>query len=102
MQLNSLTVGFGTEAMGVDLANLSDADFETLWQTWLARHLLVVRAQNLTAVQFHAFARRLGQPQPHVINQFHHPDIADILILSNVIKVRPAKTELGHLKLAFA
>jgi taurine dioxygenase len=86
MQLNPLTAGFGTEATGVDLAKLSDADFETLWQTWLERHLLVVRGQRLTAAQFHTFAKRLGQPQPHVINQFHHPEIADILILSNVLK----------------
>ena len=86
MQLNPLTAGFGTEATGVDLSNLSDADFEILWQTWLKRHLLVVRGQSLTAPQFHAFAARLRQPQPHVINQFHHPEIADILILSNVLK----------------
>lgn len=86
MHLHPLTAGFGTEATGVDLANLSDADFENLWQTWLARHLLVVRGQRLTASQFHAFAQRMGQPQPHVINQFHHPEIADILILSNVLK----------------
>ncbi len=86
MQLNPLTAGFGTEATGVDLANLSDAEFDQLWQTWLKRHLLVVRGQSLTATQFHAFAARLGQPQPHVINQFHHPEIADILILSNVLK----------------
>ncbi len=86
MQLQPLTAGFGTEAMGVDLANVSDADFESLWHTWLKRHLLVVRGQRLTAKQFHAFAARLGQPQPHVINQFHHPEVADILILSNVLK----------------
>lgn len=86
MHLHRLTAGFGTEATRVDLANLADADFESLWQTWLDRHLLVVRGQSLTAAQFHAFAKRLGQPQPHVINQFHHPEIADILILSNVLK----------------
>ena len=86
MHLHPLTAGFGTEATGVDLAHLSDADFDNLWHTWLTRHLLVVRGQNLTAAQFHAFARRLGQPQPHVINQFHHPEMADILILSNVLK----------------
>jgi taurine dioxygenase len=28
--------------------------------------------------------RRLGPPQPHVIDQFHHPDDPNILILSNV------------------
>ena len=46
--------------------------------------MLALRAQSLTAAQFLAFARRLGPPQPHVIDQFHHPDDANILILSNV------------------
>ena len=86
MQFQPLSEGFGTEILGADLARLGDDDFERIWQTWLERHLVVVRAQNLTAQQFHAFAQRLGQPQPHVINQFHHPQIADILILSNVLK----------------
>lgn len=86
MQFLPLTQGFGTEVLGADLAHLGDDDFERIWQTWLERHLVVVRAQNLTAAKFYAFARRLGQPQPHVIDQFHHPDIADILILSNVLK----------------
>ena len=36
--------------------------------------------------QFLAFARRIGPPQPHVIDQFHHPDDPNILILSNVKK----------------
>ena len=86
MQFQPLTEGFGTEILGANLAHLGDEDFERIWQTWLERHLVVVRAQNLTAQQFHRFAQRLGQPQPHVINQFHHPQIPDILILSNVLK----------------
>ena len=86
MKFQPLTEGFGTEILGADLARLGDEDFARIWQTWLERHLVVIRAQNLTAQQFHAFAKRLGQPQPHVINQFHHPEIADILILSNVLK----------------
>ena len=36
------------------------------------------------ARQFLAFARRFGPPEPHVIDQFHHPDDPNILILSNV------------------
>ena len=86
MKFQPLTEGFGTEILGADLAQLGDEDFGRIWQTWLERHLVVIRAQNLSAQQFHAFAQRLGQPQPHVINQFHHPQIADILILSNVLK----------------
>ncbi len=86
MQFQPLAEGFGAEILGANLARLGDDDFDRIWQTWLERHLVVVRAQNLTAQQFHAFAQRLGQPQPHVITQFHHPQIADILILSNVLK----------------
>ena len=49
-----------------------------------ANQVLALRAQDLTPAQFAAFARRLGPPQPHVIDQFHHPEDANILILSNV------------------
>jgi taurine dioxygenase len=48
--------------------------------------VLVLRGQSLTPAQFVAFARRLGPPQPHVIDQFHHPADSNILILSNVKK----------------
>ncbi len=39
----------------------------------IAGQVLVLRGQTLTPAQFVAFARRLGPPQPHVIDQFHHP-----------------------------
>jgi taurine dioxygenase len=32
------------------------------------------------------FGSQFGRPEPHVIDQFHHPEHADILILSNVRK----------------
>ena len=75
---------FGIETRDVDLAQLSDATFAELERAFYAHQVLAVRAQDLTAAQFLAFARRLGPPQPHVIDQFHHPDDPDILILSNV------------------
>lgn len=84
MQLQPLSDGFGVEARGVDLARLGDDEFQALRQAWLDRHLLVVRGQRLSAPDFHAWARRFGEPQPHVIDQFHHPEIPDILVLSNV------------------
>ena len=45
-----------------------------------------MRAQDITAAQFVDFARRFGPPEPHVIDQFHHPEDPNILILSNVKK----------------
>ena len=84
MRFSKLNDGFGIETSDANLAQLDDATFAQLWDAWLENHLLVVRGQSLNPQQFHAFARRLGQPEPHVINQFHHPELADILILSNV------------------
>jgi len=76
--------GFGIEADGVDLAALTDDAFAELERAFYEHHVLAVRSQSLSAAQFLAFARRLGPPQPHVIDQFHHPDDSNILILSNV------------------
>jgi taurine dioxygenase len=77
--------GFGIEAEGVDLARpLADADFAALLEAFYAHHVLALRAQDIDAAQFVAFARRIGPPQPHVIDQFHHPEDPSILILSNV------------------
>ncbi|MGE0798744.1 MAG: TauD/TfdA dioxygenase family protein [Lautropia sp.] len=84
MQLTPLCPGFGVEAAGVDLSRpLPDAEFAALRDAFFEHQLLVLRCQRLTASQFAAFAARLGPPEPHVIDQFHHPEIADILILSN-------------------
>lgn len=76
---------FGIEADGIDLSQpLPDARFAELERAFYANHLLALRAQDLTPRQFLAFARRFGPPQPHVIDQFHHPDDPNILVLSNV------------------
>jgi alpha-ketoglutarate-dependent taurine dioxygenase len=87
LALAKLHPDFGLEATGVDLAApLTDAAFKEIEDTFFAGQVLVLHGQRLTAEQFHAFARRFGPPEPHVIDQFHHPAIADILILSNVVK----------------
>ncbi|MEO7851769.1 MAG: TauD/TfdA family dioxygenase [Rubrivivax sp.] len=85
IDLQPLCPGFGLESHGVDLAQpLSDEAFAEIERAFYAAQVLVLRGQSLTPAQFVAFASRLGPPQPHVIDQFHHPADANILILSNV------------------
>jgi taurine dioxygenase len=86
MQLTRLSAGFGAEASGVVAAHLSERDFAELERAFYLHQVLALRAQELTPAQFVAFARRFGPPQPHVIDQFHHPEDPNILILSNVKK----------------
>jgi taurine dioxygenase len=91
MEFRKLSDGFGAEVREVDLASLSGSAFEEVKNAFYKYQVLVARAQKLTAAQFLQFARRIGPPEPHVIDQFHHPEHADILVLSNVVKDgRPA------------
>ncbi len=84
MELQPLGPGFGLEARGVDLASpFPDAAFRELEQAFFRGQVLVLRGQSLTPAQYVVFARRFGPPEPHVIDQFHHPDDPNILILSN-------------------
>lgn len=76
MQLRKLGA-FGLEADAID------ADFAKVWDAFFAGQVLVFRSQRFTPSQYLRFAEKFGKPEPHVIDQFHHPEHADILILSN-------------------
>lgn len=80
-----LSDGFGVQAEGVDLSEpLSEASFDALSAAFCRGAVLVLRDQRLTPARVHGFTRRVGVPEPHVIDPFHHPEFADILILSNL------------------
>ena len=78
MRLRKLSEGFGAEADTIP------PEFGEVWEAFFAAQVLVFRGQKLSASRYLEFARRFGRPEPHVIDQFHHRDYADILILSNV------------------
>jgi taurine dioxygenase len=71
---------FGAEAEAIS------PNFREVWEAFFASQVLVFRAQKMDPSQYLGFARRFGRPEPHVIDQFHHPEHADILVLSNVQK----------------
>ncbi len=77
----------GVDVEGMDLAEpLSEDTFGEVRELLHRHHLLAFRNQSLQPRQFLAFARRFGPPEPHVLDQYHHPEIPEILILSNVKK----------------
>ena len=81
-----LSAGFGVE-IDVDVSQpLSDGAFAEIERAFYAGQVLAIRGQKLAPRQFASFAARFGPPQPHVIDQFHHPEDPNILILSNVKK----------------
>ncbi len=84
LKLTKLGEGFGLAADDLDLSQgLDDAAFAELESAFFRGQVLAIRRQHLTPAQFVAFARRFGPPEPHVIDQFHHPADPNILVLSN-------------------
>ena len=80
MRLRKLSAGFGAEADEIS------PDFRQVWDAFFASQVLVFRNQRFSPSRYLEFAKQFGRPEPHVIHQFHHPEHADILILSNVTK----------------
>lgn len=89
MRQNAMTITplsdiLGAEITGVEItADMDDDEFAAI-ENALHEHLVVViRDQDVAPADFVAFAARFGRPEPHVIDQFHHPADPNILILSN-------------------
>ena len=77
----------GARITGADLSGpLGDAPFAQVEEALHAHGFIVFPGQRLDPRAFVAFARRWGPPEPHVIDTFHHPEDANILILSNVVR----------------
>ncbi len=77
----------GARIAGVNTAcSLDVEDFAEIERALHEHCFVVFPGQTLSPAQFVAFARRWGEPEPHVIDTFHHPADANILILSNVLR----------------
>lgn len=90
MQITSLD-GAGAEITGVDIRQLSDADFASIRQAYADHGVIFFRDQALTEDDHIAFARRFG---PININRFflaheRYPEIALVL------KEKEQKTNIG-------
>jgi len=80
-----LTSSFGAEIEGVNLATeLSDAVFKEIYEAFLQYQVLVFRDQDFPSERQLEFGRRFGEPQVHVLNQFHDRQHPELYLLSNL------------------
>jgi|SRR5688572_7951293 len=85
MRITPVSDVLGARIEALDLARpLDNATFDQLQAALHERGFVVFPGQTLEPAQFVAFAHRWGEPQPHVIDTYHHPADPNILILSNV------------------
>jgi taurine dioxygenase len=83
-QLRPLGEALGTEALGVDLAQLDDATFAWIADAFANHPVLVFRDQKLGAAEIAAFGRRFGVPRKHALVKYRHPDHEEVSWLTNV------------------
>ena len=78
LRLRPLPGGLGAEVLGLQVAAIDDAAFPSVYAAFLTHQLLLFRDQDLPPAAQVAFARRFGEVQVHVMNQYHagaHPEL---------------------------
>jgi taurine dioxygenase len=82
--LRILDGGLGAEVQGVALSTVDDATFPAIYGAFLEHQLLLFRDQDLPPGAQVAFARRFGEVQVHVMNQYHANAHPELYTLSNL------------------
>jgi len=81
----ALSPHLGAEVLGVDLeAGVDDAAFRAIRDAFLAHQVLLFDADGLTPARQVAFARRFGEVQVHVMNQYHADGFPELYRLTNL------------------
>jgi len=80
-----LTPNLGAELSGLALdADMDDEVFRAMYQAFLRYQVLLFPPQALPPARQVAFARRFGEVQVHVMNQYHADGFPELYRLSNL------------------
>ncbi len=85
-EVKPLHTSFGAEIRGITLADaVGERMFDKVYEAFLDHQLVLFRNVDLPPATQVAFARRFGEVQVHVMNQYHgYKDHPEIYMLSNL------------------
>jgi len=85
LDIRPLTPKLGARVRGVRLADsMSNEAFAAIYQAFLRYQVLLFEPQDLPPAAQVAFARRFGEVQVHVMNQYHADGFPELYRLSNL------------------
>lgn len=87
-EVRPINPAVGAEILGVDVARVTDAQFEVIERAWLDHSALLFRGQSLEDRDLIAFSRRFGELDPPPVNENGKTFVADhpeIYVVSNVM-----------------
>ena len=76
--------GLGAEVLGLQVAAIDDTVFPAVYAAFLQYQLLLFRNQSLPPADQVAFARRFGEVQLHVMDQYRASAYPELYTLSNL------------------
>jgi putative 2-oxoglutarate oxygenase len=81
IQVRRLGSQIGAEILGIDVKQLDDAGFATIYRAWLDSNVVVVPGQELEIEDFLRYSRRFGRVEPHPSKMTRHPNHPEITLL---------------------
>ncbi len=83
-RLRPFDSGFGAEVEGIAVSDIDEVTFPAIYAAFLKHQLLLFRGHDLPPGDQVAFARRFGEVQVHVMNQYHIAQHPELYTLSNL------------------
>ena len=74
----------GATVEGFDHATASAADIDALKSTVYTKKIAVLKGQDLSPQEFLELGKRLGRPETYYEPMYHHPEVTEIFVSSNV------------------
>lgn len=100
IEVNALVAGeFAAEVSGIQLAAISDSDFDVLYNVWLEYSVIRLRQQALNDQQLVEFSRRFGELDVAPPNETQRQSLdqhPEILVVSNIKEDGAAIGVLGN------
>jgi alpha-ketoglutarate-dependent taurine dioxygenase len=81
MKIENAVPHIGALVTGLDVKRMTNSEWQTLYQTWLDRHVLIVRGQDLSKADFLAYSRRFGRLKSHMIKRTRDPGNPEITLM---------------------
>jgi len=85
----------GALVTGVDLRRLTGQEWDTLYNVWQERTVMVVRGQDLTMEDYLAYSRRFGRLKPHRVRRTRHPQYPELTLMG--VNARKADGQVDDL-----
>jgi hypothetical protein len=93
MKIENAAPYLGALVTDLDVKRMTDDEWKTLYQTWLDRHVLIVRGQDLGKADFLAYSRRFGRLKPHLVKHTRDPENPEITLMGVTSMAKDTKGE---------